>query len=921
MTENFEMKQGKKNKKKAKLALIDAHALIHRAYHALPPMSTRSGVPTNAVYGFALMFLKMLTTLKPTHVVAAFDMKGPTFRHREFKDYKAQRAKAPDELVSQFDLVREYLKAFNVPIVEKEGFEADDIIGTLVREVDGGISKVIVTGDLDTLQLVDKDTSVFTLKRGVSDTVLYTEAMVKERYGFDPDMIADYKGLRGDPSDNIPGVEGIGEKTAKELVAEYGKIEDIYKHLEELSARASKKLKGHKSEAVFSRKLATIRQEVKVDFDLDRAVMADYDVADVRELLQKLELKSLLQRLPGSTRDSQMTLLGKDKDKKLPSNYHPVIDKEGKEDLKKRLLREGLVAFDTETDGLGAREYPVVGMSFAVRVKGKSDGSSKGIEAWYVPTGPGEIGSWKELLEGEGVNKVGHNMKYDMEVLAQSGVSLNPVKFDSMIASYLLHPGARQHSLDTLAVQELGHHPIPITQLIGEGKKQRRISEVSELELTRYACEDAELTLRLYEKLLPEIKREDLEGVLNDLELPLIPVLARMELAGVKLDKKKLVELARKIKKRLGFLAKKIWEEAGEEFNINSTQQLRKILYEKMKLPTDGIVRTQSGYSTAAAELKKLEEKHIIISFLEEYRELSKLYNTYIETLPELVKEETGRVYASFNQTITATGRLSSSDPNLQNIPVRTETGQKIREAFVAERGNVLVKADYSQIELRLVAHMSKDEKMLEAFRVGEDIHRSTAAWVYGIKLGEVTKKQRSEAKALNFGVLYGMGPQKFAREAGVSKEEARSFIEKYFEKYVGLSRYMEEILDLVREVGYVETLLGRKRYIPEINSRAPAVRAQAERAAINFPVQGTAADVLKKAMIVLYDKMQADFPEALMVLTVHDELVCEIKKENAEQLANTMKKCMEGVISLDVPLVAEVSIGKNWQNVKKVTE
>ena len=579
-------------------------------------------------------------------------------------------------------------------------------------------------------------------------------------------------------------------------------------------------------------------------------------------------------------------------------------------ELRTLLGKQDIIAFDTETDWLGARQYPIVGMSFSFK-RGKK------LEAWYVPVNPETVKEWKGLLENKKVKKAGHNIKYDMEVLAQSGIQLGPVAFDSMIASYLLSPGSRQYSLDTLAVQELGHYPIPILSLIGEGKNQKKVSEVPLNDLARYACEDAELTWRLYKLLKPRIKKEGLQRVFTELELPLIEVLTGIELAGIKLDETVLKNLQKRVDRRLGILKKKIWQAAGGEFNINSTQQLREVLFNKLKLSTEGISRTQTGFSTAAKELDKLRGGHPIIEWLEEYRELSKLLNTYIKTLPKLADEKTGRIYASFNQTITATGRLSSSNPNLQNIPARTELGQEVRGAFVAERGKRLVKADYSQIELRLAAHMSQDEKMMEAFRAGKDIHQSTAAWVNGIELEEVTKKQRREAKALNFGVLYGMGPRSFAWEAGVSMEEARSFIGRYREQYAGLTRYMEKIAEQARGLGYVETLFGRKRYVPDINARAPHIRAQAERAAMNFPLQGTAADILKKAMIVLHERILKDFPEVKIVLTVHDELVCEVPDKGVKKFAGVLKEVMENVFTLDVPLIVDVAVGKNWRDMK----
>ncbi|MEX0649598.1 MAG: DNA polymerase I [Candidatus Andersenbacteria bacterium] len=904
--------------KRQKLALIDANALIHRAYHALPPMSTSDGTPTNAVYGFTTMLLKMFATIKPTHIVAAFDVKGPTFRKEAYAKYKAHRKATPDDLVEQFALVKEVLKAFNIPMIEKQGFEADDVIGTLVEEVNGNVQKIIVTGDMDTLQLIDDDTSVFTLKRGLTDTVLYDARMVQEKFGFSPEYVVDYKGLRGDPSDNIPGVAGVGDKTARELIIQFGSIEEVYKHLDEVSPRVKSRLEGGKKEALLSKELATIRRDVPIQFSLADAEAEDFNPEAVRDVFVKMNFNSLLNRLPSGASSIQPTLFTNNSNAlatnaNLPEHYYLVQSAKGKKDLQVLLRKQTLIAFDTETDQLGPRQHPILGMSFAIR------DDKKNITAWYVPVTPAELEEWRDILESPKIKKTGHNLKYDYEVLLQTGILMEGIEFDSMIAAYLLNPGARQFGMDALAIQELSYHPIPLTDLIGSGAQQKRLSEVSVPELARYACEDADISLQLYETFAPRIEKEGLKRVFVELELPLIPILARIENNGISVDTTILSKLNIKVTHRLQQLEKSIWKEAGEEFNINSTQQLRVILFERLQLPTDDIKRTQTGYSTAASELEKLHGKHPIIILLEEYRELSKLKNTYIDTLPTLVDPETSRIYASFNQTVAATGRLSSSDPNLQNIPVRTEMGQEIRKAFVAEKGNVLVKADYSQIELRLAAHMSRDEKMMGVFRAGKDIHSATAAWVYGIDIDSVTSSQRREAKTLNFGVLYGMGPQSFARAAGISVEEARSFIGRYRKQYAGLAGYIEETIEFAREHEEVSTLFGRKRYLPEIHSRAPAIAAQAERMAFNFPLQGTAADLLKKAMIELHNFIQHKYPDARMVLTVHDELVCEVSKEDAQEFAQEMKHIMEQVITLDVPIVVDVALGGNWQDVEEL--
>lgn len=898
--------------KRHKLAIIDAHALIHRAYHALPPMSTEEGIPTNAVYGFTTMLLKMISTVKPTHVIAAFDMKGATFRHEEYGDYKAHRKELDDDLIVQFDIVREVVRAFSIPIFEKKGFEADDIIGTIVKKIDGSMPIVIVTGDMDTLQLVSDTSSVFTLKRGISDTILYTPELVKEKYGFDPIHIPDYKGLAGDPSDNIKGVAGIGVKTAKELVGAYGSLESIFKHASELPSRARTRLMGHEEDALFSRKLATIRQDVPFDLVIEDALFESYDEMKVRAEFQRLGFRSLLTRLPKSQDGFQPTLGSSEGEKiTLPEGYFIAQSKQEQLDLQKKLSATDIVAFDTETDGLGGRVSPIIGMSFAAHT-----GNNGAIEAWYVPTDQDLVVLWKDFLENPSFKKTGHNLKYDMEVLLQSGIRLAGIACDTMLASYLLRPGVRSYGMDDLSEEFLGYTPIPITDLIGTGKNQKSMKDVDLTELARYAAEDADVSLRLYDFFLPKLRDEKLVDVLSEIELPLLDVLVHMETVGVALDKDVLATIGKSVEKRISKIEQQIWSDAGVTFNINSPKQLKEILFTTLNLPTVGIKKTQSGYSTAAGELEKLEGKHPIIASISEYRELSKLKSTYLDALPPLIDPTTGRVYASFNQTIAATGRLSSSNPNLQNIPIRTEAGQEIRRAFVAEPGYVLVKADYSQLELRIAAHVAHDEKLIAAFRSGEDIHKSTAAWVFSVPIDQVTDHMRRQAKTLNFGVLYGMGPQSFAKAAGVSVEEARSFIERYQAQYTGVMKCIDEVVDHARTYGFVETMFGRKRYIPEIHSSNPAIRAGAERAAFNFPIQGAEADIIKKAMIQLYAYMRQDHPTSRMVLTVHDELVCEVSEGDAHEFAPRMKEIMEGIIHLDAPLVVEVGTGSTWGDI-----
>lgn len=896
--------------KQQKLAIIDAHALIHRAYHALPPMSTPEGIPTNAAYGFTSMLLKMVSQLKPTHVVAAFDMKGPTFRHAEYAEYKANRKAPSDDLIPQFEVVRDIVRAFNIPVLEKKGFEADDVIGTIAKQFGGTMPIVIITGDNDALQLVTDTTSVFSMKRGITDTILYTPEVVQEIWGFEPKFVPDYKGLAGDSSDNIKGVVGIGAKTAKDLISQYGSLEEIIAHVDNLSPRVQKRLIGHESDAFTSRKLATIHRDVPVAFKLEDAVFKEYDMTRVRTLFQKLGFKTLLARLPESNDGMQPTLdFGKQEVILMPDHYAIVISDADQQALREQLSQAALVSFDTETDGLGGRNSPIIGMSFAIHEEDK-------IRAWYVPADTESVQQWKSFFEDSRIHKTGHNLKYDIEVLMQSGITMQGIVFDSMLASYLLRSGSRLHGLDDLAQEKLNYTPIPITDLIGSGKNQKSMREVPLETLARYACEDAEVALRLYDVFLPELQQEKLLDVLLNIELPLFPVLAHMETTGVAVDRNVLQKMSTKIEQRISSLEQQIYSSAGETFNINSPKQLRVILFERLNLPTVGIKKTQTGYSTAADELEKLHDAHPIIPLMSEYRELSKLKNTYLDALPDLIDTKTGRIYASFNQTIAATGRLSATNPNLQNIPVRTELGREIREAFIARPGHVFVKADYSQLELRIAAHMAHDSKLLFAFRAGQDIHRATASLVFSVELQKVTDDMRRQAKTLNFGVLYGMGSQSFARAANISVEEARSFIDRYKKEYSGIELFIEETLSSARTRGYVETMFGRRKYVPELASKNPAIRAAAERATFNFPIQGTEADILKKAMITLFAAIQEKYQKVAIVLTVHDELVCEVPAELAQEFAGVMKHTMEGVLKLDAPLVVDVGIGPNWNDV-----
>jgi len=920
---------------KQKLVLIDGNALIHRAFHAVPPLTTQKGELVNAAFGFTSVLLKAIKDLNPSHVVVAFDKKAPTFRHKLYKEYKATRKKAPDELYQQIPLVHQIVEAFNIPAFELKGYEADDIIGTLSKKV--SIDNVIVTGDMDALQLVDDDTRVYTLRKGVQDTVIYDEDGVKERYELTPERLIDYKGLRGDASDNIPGVPGIGEKSATILLKEFGSLENLYEKLAaadwELELEGlrgakgiAKKLKDNKEQAFLSKKLGTIVTDVPLDFDLAKCELKDFDRGQVAKLFQELGFKSLLPRLPESHsagRKEQTGLFSEEKSaaagQKSAAEYIFVNNQAKLADFVKKFESVSEFAFDTETTSKNTMEAKLLGASFAWE-EGK---------AYFVTTEMMKLPlakKIKEVLENPKIKKTAQNAKYDYVVLKNFGIEVAGIDFDTMIASYLINSGSRRHNLDDLAFAEFGYEMMKYEELSGgKNKTITSLDDVDQDKFSFYAGEDADFTWRLKELFAKELKKnKQLASLFHDMEMPLVLVLAQMEMNGIKVDTAVLKKLSEVIGKEINNLTTKIYQEAGTEaFNINSTQQLSKILFEKLKISTEGVKRTTTGYSTAAPELAKIKGKHQIVSLIEKYRELVKLKNTYLDALPKLVNPDTGRVHTSFNQTVAATGRLSSSDPNLQNIPTRTDTGQQIRRAFVAEKGYQLLSVDYSQIDLRVVAHIAQDKNLIKAFQEDQDIHAATASIIFKKDIGAVEKSERRMAKTVNFGVLYGMGAFGLAQRLDISRGEAKKFIDDYFASFPALRKYVDETIKLAREQGYVETLLGRRRYLPELSGRGPQVAA-AERMAINLPVQGTAADIIKIAMVRLCEPgtdftRMAQEGQAKMLSQVHDELIFEVKENKVKEVAQEVKKIMEGAYKLDVPLKVDLQAGKNWGELEEL--
>ncbi len=907
------------------LVLFDGNAIVHRAYHAFGPTRYRQATPltvsrtgevVSAVYGFVLMLLKVLSELKPTHYAIAFDKKGPTFRHQLFDQYKANRPPTPDELLSQIERVKQLVEAFRIPLFEIDTYEADDVLGTLSQQSSQqGIDTVIVTGDADTMQLVSPRVKVLYPKPGrtFSDTMLYDEEAVSEKYGVGPEHITDLKGLVGDPSDNIPGVPGIGGKTAASLIQQFGTVEEIYAHIDEVNPpRLQEILRQNEALARQSKELATIVTRTPVALNLDDCRVSQYDRNQVAELFRELEFISLLSKLPGVEAES-----GSVEVEAGPpgGDYRIVATTEALDELLKRLSAAGSFAFDTETTGLNPMLAQLVGISLAIDPG----------EAYYIPVGhvildeitqlPLEqvINRLRPLLEKAEVAKMAHNGKYDMTVLAECGVAVSGLTFDTMIAAYLL--GEKSLGLKALSFSKLGIEMTPISALIGRGAKQLSMSQIDIKQTADYACADADMTLRLAGLLEKGLKEQGLWQLFAGVEMPLVPVLLLMERNGVALDTGILRDMSRNLGEQVAGLEEQIYSQAGHEFNINSPQQLGRVLYDELQLPTTR--RGKSRYSTEATVLEEFRKDYPIVGDILQYRQLTKMKSTYIDTLPGLVNPKTGRIHTSFNQTRTATGRLSSSEPNLQNIPVRGDLGGQVRQAFIAPQGSYLLAGDYSQIDLRALAYLSQDTGLLSAFEHDEDIHAATAAQIYGVEASRITPDMRRLAKTVNFGVIYGMSDYGLEQATELSREEASQFIAAYFEKYPGVRQYLDSTKEQARTTGYVQTLLGRRRFIPDINSSNRQVREAAERMAINMPVQGTSADIIKVAMINLHRDMVKRKLESKMLLQVHDELVFEVPEAEMEVMRRLVPEVMSAAVELSIPLKVDIKEGKNWGEMK----
>jgi DNA polymerase-1 len=882
-----------------RLFLIDGSSYIYRAYYAIRHLSNSQGMATNAIYGFTNMLLKVIREQQPDHLAVIFDSKGPTFRKEIYSEYKAHRPPMPEDLVPQIPYIKRVVDAFNLPGLEMSGYEADDILATLAKRFAAkGMDVTVVTGDKDLMQVVnDRVCLLDTMKDKISGP-----AEVFERFG-GADKVVEVQALAGDSSDNVPGVPGIGEKTAKSLIDEFGDIETLLASLDQLKGKRRENLENFADQARLSKRLVTLIDDLPLDVDDNAFVLSEPNREALTEIFKECEFHKLLQEFSVDTRASAGS-----------ANYRCVSSKADLDEMVACLNKTERFAFDTETTGLDPLRVELVGLSFAVTPG----------EAWYVPVGHRYLGvpeqlplddvlaAIKPLLISTRHLKIGQNLKYDMLVLARAGVEVTAPLYDTMLASYLANPTAKSHGMDNLAAELLNYRTISYNEVAGSGKKQICFDEVEVEKATVYAAEDADITLRLYEKLLPMVAEQEQEKLFNDVEMALLPILVEMEQAGIRIDPEFLGGLSTVMAKKLAVLETQIHGLAGVSFNIGSPKQLGEVLFERLGLPKGK--KTKTGWSTDVEVLNKLSAEHEIAEKILDYRSLSKLKGTYTDALPKLIHPETGRIHTSFNQAVTATGRLSSSNPNLQNIPIRTEEGRRIREGFIPSDGCLLLSADYSQVELRVLAHMADEPALKDAFDRGEDIHRRTASEVLGIFPEMVTDEQRRQAKAINFGVIYGMSAFGLAKQLDISRREAQTFIDTYFERYPGIRTFMDACIAEARENMYVTTLLGRRCAISEINSKNGAVRGYAERNAINYPVQGSAADIIKVAMVKIAHRLVAEGLQTRMLLQVHDELVFDVPLVELESVTTLVKEEMEGAVDISVPLLVDIGSGDNWR-------
>lgn len=916
-----------------KLLLIDAYALIYRSYYALirSPRINSKGFNTSAIFGFVNILEDVLKKENPSHVAVAFDPKGPTFRHEAFEQYKAQREETPEVIRQSVPIIRDIIEAYNIPILEVPGYEADDVIGTISKQAaQKGFTVYMMTPDKDYGQLVGDNIYMYRPKHGGGYDIMGVPEVLAKFNLSSTEQVIDLLGLMGDSSDNIPGCPGVGEKTAQKLLADFGSIDNLLANTDKLKGAQKKKVEENAEQIRFSKFLATIKTDVPIEFDADSCKKQNVNEDKLIEIYTELEFRTFINRFKqepqkevksGPVQGSLFAIFSDENTeaekkssladlKSTPHTYHIADNEEEISKICSILANQKFFCFDTETDGIDPLTAELVGMSFSITKN----------EAWYVPVPANReearkiVARFSPALQNPEIQKIGQNIKFDILVLRKYGVKVAGPLFDTMIAHYLLNPELR-HNMDYLAETYLKYKTVSIEELIGpKGKKQGNMRNVPLNQISEYAAEDADITLQLKDYFEPLLKQESVEDLFHNIEMPLIYVLAEMEATGVTLDISALKESSEILSDQLVSLEKEIHELAGLEFNINSPKQIGEVLFDRMKLDEKAKKTKTGGYSTSEEVLEKLRSKHPIIGKILEYRGLKKLLSTYIDALPELINKETGKIHTSFNQAVTATGRLSSTNPNLQNIPVRDEIGREIRRAFTADNDDcIFFSADYSQIELRIMAHLSNDAHMVEAFVSGEDIHAATAAKIYNVPINEVTSDMRRKAKTANFGIIYGISVFGLAERLNIPRAESKELIDGYFNTYPEIRKYMDESIRVAKEHGYVETIFKRKRFLPDINSGNAVVRGYAERNAINAPIQGSAADIIKLAMIKIHQRFEEEGLKSRMILQVHDELNFNVYKEEYEKVKEIVLDSMENVIKLRVPLIADYGEGKSW--------
>ncbi len=939
---------------KKRFYIIDAMALAYKAYFAFMrrPLSTSKGEPTSAVYGFLSQLIRIIETHKPEYLAVAFDSKEKTFRHDRYEGYKSSRQAMPEDMIPQIQRIKEVIDAFKIPTFILPGYEADDLIGTAVKKAEAlGFEAFAITPDKDFVQLISEKIKIIRPGKSTDEIITLDEEKVKEEYGFSPKQMIDYLAIVGDKSDDIPGVKGIGEKGATPLIQEFGSLENIYENIDKISKEAiKKKLIESKDEAFLSKELATIHLEAPFDCDIESTKFQLDDISEIKRILTELEFRNFISKIEkiienssDSENKSETGLseskieIAKDDNEKFEIenlnseneifsfdeskiNYKLIQDEKSAKELVEKLIQTSLFVFDTETDSLDCFTLNLAGVSFSLKPN----------EAYFVAINPFPqsddlfktelndripiekfVEIFKPVFENPEIKKICQNAKFDIAALTSLNIEVKNLHFDTMVASYVIDPD-QKHGMDELAQKYLNYRPIPLSDLYNVKKNPEQIFQIDLKKLSDYSCEDADITFRLYEILKKEIEKFELSKICYDIEFPLVEVLADMEREGVNVDKNILKSLSNDLQILLDNYSQKIFEISGEPFNINSPLQMQKILFDKLNLSTGK--KTKTGFSTDAKTLESLRGEHEIINLILDYRTVAKLKSTYADSLPNLINPKTGRIHTSFNQASTATGRLSSTNPNLQNIPIRTELGKEIRKAFIPrDKNHLILSADYSQIELRIMSAICKDEGLCSAFQKGEDIHRSTAAMVFRVAPEKVTADMRRKAKEVNFGVLYGIGPFGLKNRLGITQTYAKEIIDTYFELFKGVKNFMDDSIEKARKKGYAETLLGRRRYLKNINSKNKVIRQFEERVAINMPIQGTAADMIKIAMIRINEELKKRKTKTKMILQVHDELLFDAHKSEVDELKIVIKDLMENALPMDVPIIAELGTGENW--------